>query len=253
VGDLADTSDLDDARYRLIFMSARIARRNGLRDQAFSLFEQAVFLAPDNEQLDASIWYILDMSLAENRDFFIRQLGKYAPLWFNGNYFNDVLERFLQVLASGHDWKRIIDVFNLLQDSKTSAKAAYAWIIARVIEEGYLTEDEMVLAVMIRSAEPSVYKRITYNALKHDVSSFLYYRLLTAEILGEPFFDVSLDVKKDTDNNLSPAQQFLLGFSANNAFEHALGFITQMEQDLTPDELRTAAFVLEQAGLYRKL
>ena len=241
-----------NARFNLLFMAARIARRNGLREQAVSLFEQALVFAPDTEQSDASIWYILDMSLAETSDVFIENLNKFAPLWYDGNYFNDVLEKFLQTLVSRQDWKRIIRVFSMIRDSNAAVKAGYAWVIGRVIEENYLINEEMILAARAASSESPAavilfFKYFAYSALGDDVSSLLYYRSLSASALEEPFINLPPETKED---GASPAAEFLLGFFSHNADEFALEYITRMEKELSAGDLRAVAFALHRAGLY---
>lgn len=242
-----------DVRFRLLFMAARIARRNGLRDRAISLFEQAMVLVPDSEQSDASVWYILDMSFTETRDNFIRLLEKYIPMWNNSNYFNDIMERFLQTLVSAKDWKRIINVFNLLKDRGASIRAAYAWVIARAIEEGLFSNDEKVLAAAASQreyAEVSFFVQTAYNELDNDVTSLLYYRMLSASVLGKPVLVFPPEPQTAAKNNPSPALQFILGFFTHNASEYALDYIIRMEHELSVEELRASAFALEQPGIY---
>jgi soluble lytic murein transglycosylase len=242
----------EDVRFRLLFLAARIARRNGLSQQAASLFEQALAFAPDTEQSDASIWYILDMSLAGTSDIFIEKLDKLIPLWHNNNYFNDVLERFLQTLVSRQDWKRIIRVFSIIRSTGAAVKAGYAWVIGRVIEGNYLINEEMILAAQAAGSESSAvivsfFKRSAYTTLGDDVSSFLYYRSLSATVLGEPFLAFPSETEAA---GASPALEFLLGFFSHNMGEYAYEYITRMEQDLSVDELRAVAHVLQQAGMY---
>jgi soluble lytic murein transglycosylase len=244
----------EDIRFRLLFLSARIARRNGLSEQAALLFEKALAFAPDNEQSDASIWYILDISMADTSDIFIEKLNKFILSWHNGNYYNDILERFLQTLVSRQDWKKIIRVYSMLQNTGAAIKAGYAWVIGRVIEEKLLINEEMILAAQTANSESppsmvSFFKRAAYNALGDDVSSLLYYRSLSASVLGEPFLVIPSETEDD-GKNLSPALQFLLGFFSHNADEYGYDYILRMEQDLSPDELRAAALVLQQTGMY---
>ena len=240
---LFDANGLDDLRYRLLFMAARIARRNGLRGQAVGLFEQALFLAPDSLQKDACLWYVLDTALSEKKEMFLEKLERSAALWNDGSYFNDVLERFLQMSVSASDWKNVIKVFSIIKDYGAPANAAYAWVIACLIKNGFLSGNEPVFT------EAAYYAEIAYNALDNDVSSFLYYRALSASACGKPFLEIS---EGEKDEKLSDAQQFLLGFSAHdkNLASSALKYILQLEEELSPAELRTAAFVLEQAEMY---
>jgi len=251
------SSTPQDVRFRLLFLAARIARRIGQKDRAISLFEQAMVLAPNSEQSDASVWYILDMSLTETRDVFIRQLDRCIPMWNNSNYFNDVLEKFLQKLAAEKDWKRIISVFNLLRDRYASIRAGYAWVIARAIEEGLLSNEEKVLASQAsqalesESAEVSFFVQTAYDELNNDLTSLLYYRSLSASVLGKPVLEIPSEPRAPVKNkNPSPALQFILGFFSHNAAEYAFEHIARMEQELSADELRAVSFALEQAGMY---
>jgi soluble lytic murein transglycosylase len=242
----------DDVRYRLLFFAARIARRNG-NASAVSLFEQALSFAPDTEQLEACIWYILDLSFSD-RPVFIEQLEKLTPYWQRGSYFNNILERFLQTLAANGEWKNVIHVFNLIQDSNAAIRAGYAWIIARTVEEGFLTTEEMAFAaeaVNTENAEASVFMEIAYNATDNIVGSVLYYRAITSQILGLPFMELPESNHAVGNNrNSSPALQFLLGFFTHDAGDHVLRYIRQLEQEMSPDELRIVAQSLEQAGMY---
>jgi tetratricopeptide (TPR) repeat protein len=103
-----ESPDEKNVLYNLLFYAARIARRSGQNTQAISLFEQALSHAPDTEQSDACIWYILELSLSGTGDLFARQLEKFISSWYDGNYFNDLLERFLHMLVSKKEWKKII-------------------------------------------------------------------------------------------------------------------------------------------------
>ncbi|MDR0323080.1 MAG: lytic transglycosylase domain-containing protein [Treponema sp.] len=242
--------NLDDLRYRLLFFAARIANRNR-HNSAISLFEQALYVAPNSEQSDACVWYVLNLSSNETADFFIQHLEKFIPYWHNGNYFNDILERFLQTLASRHDWKRIMSVFNIIKDSGASIKAGYAWIIARTIEEGLLSQEERILAEGFGFSQPLALIQIAYNATENIVSSHLYYRSLCAAVLEQPFLELPEETADaGRGKTASAALDFLLGFFTHNAVGFVHSFIDQMERGLSPDELRTVARALEQAGMY---
>lgn len=205
--------NIDIARYNLLFFAARIARRNGRNADANSLFEQALYLAPDSEQSDACAWYVLELSLNETPEFFFQQLEKIVPYWRNGNYFNDLLERFLQTLVSRQDWKGIIRIFNIIQESKASVKAGYAWVIARAIEEGYLSQEEKLLLLRSYSAEPHVFMQIAYDATENETTSLLYYRYLSAVFLEKPFLELSEEnAASGEGKEISSALEFLLGF-----------------------------------------
>jgi len=225
----------DDLRYRLLFYAARIARRRGNDERALSLFEEARLLTSDNVQSDACIWYILDMSANNAFDVFIDRLEQLIPYCYAGSTIEDVLEVFLQRLVSGLEWERIIRVFSLIRDSKAAESiAAYAWVIARAIEEGYVKE-ELSAAFM----------QIAYDAGNRS----LYYRRQSAAALGQPFL-VFPDEPRSSGGKLSPALEFLLGFFSNNAAAFSRKYIAAIESELSPAELRSVAQALAQAEMY---
>jgi len=257
---------LEEARFRLQFYAARNARRIGRHDQAISLFEQARPLAADSEQADACIWYILDSSLNGNADVFLRRLEETVPHWQNSSNFDDVLEKFLQMLVSKREKERLIRAYLLIREKGAAfSKASYAWTIARFIQEGYFSAQETSLAALAANVDAAqldaahldaaVYMRIAYNA--GDTS--FYYHSLSAVSLGEAFIKLQDEAAKNgaarggkatPAGRLTPAVQFLNGFFENGAGHLSLGFIRPLEKELSADELRAVAQALAKAGMY---
>jgi soluble lytic murein transglycosylase len=249
------SANLDEARYKLIFFAARIARRRGRIDEGVSLFERALALAPDGEQADACIWYIMDSSSGEPFDVFVQRLEKCLPYLHDNSFIDDILDKFLQGLVSGREWEKIIRTFAVIQNRNGSAStAACAWIIACIIKEGYLTDEQLHLAAEsanVNEADPSVFLRVAYNAGDSNDISALYYRLQSASVLGLPFLELppAEDASK-SENKPSPALQFLLGFFENGASVFSPRYIRMLENDLASDELRAVAQALAEAGMY---
>jgi len=240
-----------DLRFRLLFYAARIARRRGNGEQAVNLFEQARLLAPDAEQSDACIWYILDLSTGEDFDVFIERLEQLIPYWHNDSYFDDILEKFLQQLTADRKWEKMIYVFSLIKGREDAgSKAGYAWIIARAIEEGYVKEHEIELALQEVNAEEAVsaaFMRIAYDS----GDKALYYRRQSASSLGLPFIELPRETRSGGRGNKdSPVLEFLLGFFKNNAASLSRRYIAAVEKELSPDELRTLAQSYAKAELY---
>jgi len=237
-----------DLRYRLLFYAARIARRRGNDERAISLFEQARLLAPDGEQSDACVWYILDISSNKALDVFIGRLEQYVPYFSTDSFFDDILEKFLQRLVSAREWERTIKVFSVIKDSKAAESiAGYAWIIARVIEEGYVDENGILLAMReanVTEGLSAAFKQISYDAGIRP----LYYRRLSASALEQPFLVFPGETR--SGGKLSPALEFILGFFKNDAASFSQKYIAALEDELSPDELRAAAQALAQAGMY---
>ena len=251
-GMAANAPDDNGLRFRLLYYAARIARNRGRSDQGISLFEQARPLAPDTEQADTCIWYILDSSLSASAGIFLQRLEQLIPYCNETGYITDILEKFLRELASEQDWKRIIRVFSLIKNRNAAvSKAGYAWVIARAIEEGYFSDEETHLAAEaadITTIAADVFLRIAYNA--GDTS--FYYRLKSASALGEPFLELSPSAAPDAETKSKPsdALQFLLGFFDSGAADISLRYIRSLEKELSADELRAVAQALAQAGMY---
>ena len=226
-------------RYNLVYSAGRIARARG-QANTVSLFEQALALAPNEDQSDVCIWNILDRSVDATGTVFIDRLERFIPRWHRGDFYNDVMERYLQRLTAAQDWTKIIRVFNLIKNTDADVpKAAFAWIIQRAIEEKLLSANESRLAaqaVNARTADPLIYARIAYNASYSISVPSLYYRYRTAAVLGLPFLEFSAATKGSNPPSL--ALQFLLDFFNNGVANLADPYIRSMEKDLTPDELR---------------
>ena len=240
--------DLGDLRYRLLFYAARIARRRGNDERALSLFERARLLSPDEEQSDACIWYILDISANKALDVFISRLEQYVPYFYTGSFFDDILERFLQRLVPAREWERIINVFSLIKNSTAAESiAGYAWIIARVIEEGYVDEGGILLAM--REANTAEKLSAAFMQISYDAGIRpLYYRRLSASALEQPFLVFPEETRGG--GKPSPALEFILGFFKNGAASLSGSYIAAVENELSPDELRAVAQALAQAGMY---
>ena len=270
----------NDHRYRLLYFAGRIVRnRGGQIDQGISLFKQALPLVPNTEQLDIIIWNILEMTANKTADNLIECLEQFIPEWHNGNFFNDILERFLQRLAAAQDWNRIIRAFNLIKNTDADvSKAAYAWIIARAVNENYLSEENKRLAaksVNAESADPVIFARIAYHASGSISIPSLYYRSLSAAVLKMPFLIFSeperapvndqVNAQKEKNNSKqtntngqapedaqSPALEFLAGFFTNGAANLANHYIRSLEKELSPVELRALAQAYHDIGMYNQ-
>ncbi|MCL2720278.1 MAG: lytic transglycosylase domain-containing protein [Treponema sp.] len=243
----------EDLRYRLLFYAGRVTRRIGQTQnaQAVTFFERALPLAPDYEQQDACIWYILDLSMGGPVNVIMERYERLVPLWHSGSYYNTLTERYLHRLVSVSDWSRIIRTFELIKDvNGINIKAGYAWVIARAIQERYLSEEERRLAARAlntATAEVNGFMRFAYNAVDNLAMPGIYYRMQSADVLGLPYLVFSNNVPPVPD---SPVLQFLLGFFHNGAANLVNPYIRSLERNLSTDELRAVAQALDEARLY---
>ena len=248
----------DDLRYRLLFYAARIARRRGQNPQAVTLFERSLPLAPDYEQQDACIWYILDLSMGGPVNVIMDRLERLVPLWYSGSYYNSLMERYLHRLVAARDWRRIIRTFNLIKDiDGIGVKAGFAWAIARSLEEGYLTAEDRRLAaqaINARTAEISAFMQIAYNASSNLLMPAMYYRMQSANALDLPFSLYSEETSSEENAEInqppSPALQFLLDFFKYGAVDYFNPYVRRLERQLSPNELRAVAHALDEEGMH---
>jgi soluble lytic murein transglycosylase len=245
-------------QYSLNFYAGRVARRMGGQNaKGIALFEQALTLAPDADQLDACIWYILDLTVTGSTNSFMEKLTQYFPDWHHASYYNDILERFLHKLVSEQDWNKVIRTYDLIKNSSAfSSRIAYARVIARAMENNYLTAADLRLAAKTLDEETVsayAYYRVAYNVgIVSSIPSFLY-RSQCADALNEPF--LVLDEKTETKlkkKEYSPLLQFIMGFFENKAVDYLLPHLKELDRKLTADELRIVAKALHDEGYYAK-
>ncbi|WP_461245762.1 hypothetical protein [Treponema sp. R6D11] len=247
-----------DLQYRLNFYAGRVARRmGGQNTKGIALFEQALALAPDADQIDACIWYILDLTITGSTNTFLEKLTKYVPDWHNGSYYNDILERFLHKLVSERDWNKVIRTYDLIKyTSAFSSKISYARVIARSIENNYLSATDLRLAaktIDIETADALAFYRAAYDiGIVPSLPSFIY-RSQCADALNEPFMILTEEPEpKPGKKEYTPYFQFIMGFFDNKAVDFMLPHIKELEHKMTVDELRVVAKALHDEGYYAK-
>ncbi|WP_461251272.1 flagellar assembly lytic transglycosylase [Treponema sp. R8-4-B8] len=244
-----------DLQYRLNFYAGRIARRIGGKNaQGIALFEHALTLAPDTDQLDACIWYILDLTITGPTKTFIDRLAKYIPQWRKGSDYNDLLERFLHKLVAERDWNKVIKTYDLIKNTGAAvSKIGYAWVIGRAIENKYLTAADTRLAAQAigaKSANAAAFYRIAYDVGIVNFLPSLLYRSKCADALKEPFFEFTEEVIEPENIEYSQALQFILGFFNYGVVDFSYPYIKEMERELTADELRVAAQAFDKEGIH---
>jgi len=240
-------------QYKLNFYAGRIARKVGGKNaQGITLFEQAFSLAPNAEQMEACIWYILDLTVTGPTKTFIERLAKYIPAWRNGSDYNDLLERFLHKLTVERDWNKVIKTYDMIKNTDAAvSKIGYAWVIARAIENNYLTAADMRLAAQVigaKTAEASAFYRIAYDIGIVNSLPTLLYRSQCADVLNEPFLELTEETTELEEH--SQALQFILGFFNYGVVDFSLPYLKEMEKDLTDDELRIVAQAYDKQGMY---
>ncbi|MDR1443330.1 MAG: lytic transglycosylase domain-containing protein [Treponema sp.] len=236
--------------YRLLYFAGRIARARGDYPRSGELFTRALAFVPDKIQEDACVWYIMDTALMDPALDPAGLVGTWASRWNDPAYFSDILDRIARRLASSGQWRRFPEILALLDGAGDRASTAkYAYISGRAAALG------LIPAAAVPDGEAAVrrYFRTAYEG------GSLYYRALGAYFLGEPFLNFGKPPGKPpargkTRTSLAAGHphfremEFLLGFFDAGIPELAQPWVEAMTGELSGEELRTLAEVMETAG-----
>ncbi|MDR0707891.1 MAG: lytic transglycosylase domain-containing protein [Treponema sp.] len=251
------------ARYNLLFFAGRMERQASNWSEAEDYFIRSLVFAPDAKQEDACIWYILDAALKQSPEKAIALLHIYANQWNDASYFSDVLGELCQTVAANHSWTRLLEIFSCIRSVKGAQYAdgatiaQYAYIIGRIVSEGYIPAAEAAAYTGLDGSANSFF-RLVYE---EQTASF-YYRTLSASRLGKHVFAEQpeklrqVEKKNKTKKNGEAAAgqagllDFLLGFFKYGASRYAFPYIQQSARALTIGESRILAQALAGDGQY---
>jgi soluble lytic murein transglycosylase len=224
-------------RYIVRYYWGRIERQRQNYAGASELFAGALPLAPDAEQEDACIWYILSLALNEAPGVFTSLLEAYAPRWNDGSYFSDILDRNSQRLVSAGQWEELYRVFVRIRDwADAAVTAQYAYILGRVSALGLLKE----------ATGPEEFFR---TAFAEGDASF-YYRGLSASFLGESVDPIPSKEAAPAAGAMEHWEtvDFILNFFRFDCGEYAYPYAQEALPGLSIGEIRLLAEAFAGAG-----
>ncbi|MDR2445130.1 MAG: lytic transglycosylase domain-containing protein [Spirochaetaceae bacterium] len=259
-------NERDERRYLLLYYAGRMRRQLAEYDAAVELFASALVLAPDEEQADACIWYIIDTSLAKNggkTEETTALIKRYALFWKNPAYFSDIFEKLTHLLCLNQRWNEVAELFPYIRSySNREIYAKYAFILGNAVELGLLTPEKASASLKpIHSGSdraepadsplPADFYRIAYDSgivAGLDTRSF-YYTSAAAEKLGkEPRLNIPEDgaggVKQSSQAERELTNEFLYGFFLFGAARFAYPYIMEQAAELSVQELRVLAELL---------
>jgi soluble lytic murein transglycosylase len=260
----------DERRYLLLYYAARMMRQIAEYAEAEILFTDAFDLAPDSEQSDACIWYILDTAFiadAGKTEKTKDLIKKYLPLMADKTYFLDFFEKYTHFLCLNQHWNDIAELFPYVRSfGAPELRAKYAFILGNIVESGLLPPQRASAALSSPFLEnaaseavaprPSDFYRIAYDneiIAGLDVSSF-YYAAAAAKKLGKkPRLNIPVEknVKKPRKKAENPnvlTEKFLSGFFLFGAERLAYPYILENVTELSIPELRSFAESLAKSG-----
>jgi soluble lytic murein transglycosylase len=240
-----EIGDLPGIRYRLLFFAARMARQQSSGERGTELFRQALAFAPDAAQKDACIWYILELALSSGEDP-AGAFNEWIPHCEDLSYFSDLLDRLAAVLTAEGRWRDIAGIYGLIRGRPGRVSAAqYAWILGRAAVEGLAEPADIDQTV------PADFAVSCFRAAYERGYGSLYYRLVSAAALNEPFLIPESEKNAGRASN-SALVQFFLGFFKNRApgYQPYLQAFLAGPAVLPAEELRSLARAMGEEGFH---
>ncbi len=247
---LVTRGDKNEIRFKLLFYAGRMARQIKAPSDALNYFYKALPLAPDPQQRDACIWYILDTSMEAGEKDFISILETLIPIWFDPSYFDDLLDKICTTYTTNHQWKELLRVFKVIyQKADSPTKARYAYILARAFTESYIspTGELDFLGFSAESKPAAISERLYTIAFDTDKASY-YYRSLAAAFLGTKLQVIPGKTDEGDEKNKilttvdgKTVMAYLSGFFAWGCADIALPYILEYKEQLKPEEIRQLA------------
>ncbi len=106
---------------------------------ATDAFKMAIGYAPDNLEYDRMVWYIISSEVHRYPAGAVPVVAKYAKLWHDPGYFNDVLGELITDLIQRKDWSVLWSLYHDIDGYATSRIIVrLAYDIASAIDAGYL-------------------------------------------------------------------------------------------------------------------
>jgi len=234
----------DESRLGAREMAARLLRKAGDHNRAAAMLTEVVELSEDSSRKDRAIWYLLDMSLAKSRGSILAVLSQYAPLWQQGDYFDDILGKLISRWVAGRNWINLRGLYRSLNHLASGPiQARLAFILARAQTHGYLPSDQGV--------EERV--ELLEEAVKRNPTG--YYGLIAAMLLGKGTI-VELEPaepeKKGSrlEGSITGPEKLAAGFFRFGLPIYGYRIVREHRDFFSPANILGAAQELNRAGLF---
>jgi soluble lytic murein transglycosylase len=242
---LVTTNDKNEIRFKLLFYAGRMARQLSLASEALNYFYKALPLAPDPQQRDACIWYILDSTLEGDTKNFPGTLENLIPIWSIPSYFDDLLDKICTTYTTDHNWDGLLRIFTILyQKADSPIQARYAYILARAITEGYiLVKDQFDFLGLNGGADRAAISARFYKIAFETDKASLYYRSLSSAFLGKQLQLIPEDQESQEQVQNRPQfdepslMAYLSDFFTWGTADIALPYILEYKDQLKAEEI----------------
>lgn len=241
----------NDIRYRLLFFAGRMARQIRRPQDALTFFAGAAECAPNNEQKDACIWYILDTAYNQKEENLVSAAKTWALRWHDPSYFDDLFDKFGAWAAKKRRFELIRSAFFAINGGASAEiYSRYAYICGRSIELGLIPKrsNDETAAFFYKLAYNGKFaqKNSAVNVAAVDVPSF-YYRSLAADRLERPLnlddliIDLTPPLRPESEN------PFFEGFFRFGAAKFIYPYLRAVREKLPLADLRYLAGKLNNA------
>jgi soluble lytic murein transglycosylase len=135
---LADAGSSESlyAAYRTL---GELYRAAGYYVHATVAFKRAIGYASNNLEYDRMAWHIIESEISHRPSGAVPEIAKYAKLWHDPSYFNDILGELITGLIQRRDWPVLLTLYHDLDgyaDNRIVVRLAYD--VASAIDAGYL-------------------------------------------------------------------------------------------------------------------
>lgn len=200
-----------ECEYYFWFYAGRLFSNNSLYyNQAKTCFEKAFNSTDDTFKKDNALWYLISESLSHSVDTIIESIGIYSEQWTDAAYFDDFFESLVSSLLTAGRWNDFYRIYTEIDGKATDESVSeYAYIYARLLEEGLATPPENV-------SKQDIYKQAMTRAL--NSGSSWYYKLLASfslKLQNEELENVLLkpycrNEKKEADDSAKNSAKLLM-------------------------------------------
>lgn len=240
--------DGGEAVYTAKFYAGRLYAMGKDIAHARSRFIEAANIALTSQQSDNALWYLLYSEMNASTDAMLKAFEDCHSKWYDASYFDDLMESLSQRLLSAGHYKSHANVCAaLFADKKerpwayTSCESAaqYAYIYARLVQEGFLAEGAEGLPSVQQAFEASLdggaeryYKALAITHLldgmnwrEDDTAKAIFQtamrvpkKKISIKSVGEKpinekdINDAGERAQEDETENMKDTEKFLLGF-----------------------------------------
>jgi soluble lytic murein transglycosylase len=254
--------DVSQIRYRLLYFLGRIERQRKNYAQGGVYFQEALPFAPDEQQEDACIWYILNVSWLNKPEQLVPLLHTFMERWHDPSYFSDLLDPLCRYLVANRRWADMLNLFTRLRflaDGRSAAK--YAYILGRALGEGYIPVIDAAVALYTPGMDglcseeerKDFLARTFFRIAFEEENASFYYRALSASYLGDQRLLIPDEEAEESEQTGGTAPHpeemaLLLGFFECGAELYSLPYIRDARDGLSTPELRVIAEALSDCG-----